>query len=109
MKDRHVECVQALVKKTAVDDQTVAVVSPDTPNVIQSMMQVDQTKTHVKSANKVALEEEKEKDDEKEETHVRAGHHWLLKFGQVDGSMSEGVHIGSPEVRGVQGETFLQR
>jgi hypothetical protein len=37
-------------------------VDPDTPNVLQAMMKLEQTKTHSKNGNKVALETEKEKD-----------------------------------------------
>ena len=36
--------------------------SPDTPNVQQAMMQLEQAKTRAKAANNVALEAEKEKD-----------------------------------------------
>jgi hypothetical protein len=36
--------------------------NPDTPNMIQTMMKVDQAKDRAKTANKVVLEEEKEKD-----------------------------------------------
>ena len=36
--------------------------SPDTPNLLQAMMQLEQVKTRAKFANKVALESEKEKD-----------------------------------------------
>ncbi len=44
------------------DDQTVATVNPDTPNVVHVMMKLEQAKARAKTANKVALEEEKEKD-----------------------------------------------
>jgi hypothetical protein len=36
--------------------------SPDTPNVMQTMMQLEQAKTRAKSTNNVAVEAEKEKD-----------------------------------------------
>ena len=36
--------------------------SPDAPNVLQAMMQLEQDKTRAKAANNLALEEEKEKD-----------------------------------------------
>ncbi len=40
--------------------------SPDTPNVLQSMMQLEQAKSRAEAANKLALEVEKERDaDEK--------------------------------------------
>ena len=55
------ECAQAVAKKAAADAQTTSAVSPDTPNVIQTMMQLDQAKTRAKVLNKVALETEKEK------------------------------------------------
>jgi hypothetical protein len=37
-------------------------VDPDTPNVLQAMMKLEQAKARAKTANKVALETEKEKD-----------------------------------------------
>jgi predicted nucleic acid-binding Zn-ribbon protein len=37
-------------------------VYPDTPNVLQAIMKLDQAKAHTKTANKVGLEAEKEKD-----------------------------------------------
>jgi hypothetical protein len=36
--DRHVECAQVVAKKAAADVTSAATVSPDTPNVLQSMM-----------------------------------------------------------------------
>ena len=42
LQDRHVECAQAVVKKAAVDAASAATVSPDTPNVLQAMMQLEQ-------------------------------------------------------------------
>ena len=40
--------------------------SPDTPNVMQAMIQIQQGKTRAETANKVVQEAEKEKDtDEK--------------------------------------------
>ena len=36
--------------------------TPDAPNVLQAMMQLQQPKTRAKAANKVALDTEKEKD-----------------------------------------------
>ncbi len=36
--------------------------SPDTPNVLQAMMQLRQAKSHAEAANKLALEAEKERD-----------------------------------------------
>jgi hypothetical protein len=37
-------------------------VSPDTPNVLQAMIQVRQAKSRAETANKLALETEKERD-----------------------------------------------
>jgi uncharacterized membrane protein len=37
-------------------------VDPDTPNVLQAMMKLEQAKARAKTANRVALEAEKEKD-----------------------------------------------
>jgi hypothetical protein len=37
-------------------------VSPDTPNVLQAMMQLEQAKSRAEAANKLALEAEKERD-----------------------------------------------
>jgi hypothetical protein len=37
-------------------------VNPDTPNVLQAMMKLEQVKPRAKTTNKVALETEKEKD-----------------------------------------------
>jgi hypothetical protein len=51
-----------LIVNLVADVVSTATVSPDTPNVLQSMIQVGQDKTRVESTNKVALEEEKEKD-----------------------------------------------
>jgi hypothetical protein len=36
-------------------------VNPDTPNVLQAMMKLEQSKARAKTVNKVALEVEKEK------------------------------------------------
>ena len=38
--------------------------SPDAPNVLQAMMQLEQAKTRAKATNKLALEAEKDKDDD---------------------------------------------
>jgi hypothetical protein len=37
-------------------------VNPDAPNVLQTMMKLEQANARAKTANKVALESEKEKD-----------------------------------------------
>ena len=62
LQDRHVECSEAVAKKGTVDVSSDVVVSPDAPNVLQAMMQLEQAKTRAKAANKLALEAEKEKD-----------------------------------------------
>jgi hypothetical protein len=62
LQDRHFECAQAVTKKAAADAQAAATVNPDTPNVLQTMMKLEQAKARAKTANKVALEAEKEKD-----------------------------------------------
>ena len=60
--DRHVDCGEDVAKKDAADAVSVATVNPDTPNVLQAMMQLEQGKTRAKTTNRVALETEKEKD-----------------------------------------------
>jgi hypothetical protein len=67
LQDRHVECAQALTKKTVPDTSSVPTVSPDAPNVLQAMMQLEQAKTRAKSTNKVSLQSEKEKDTAEKE------------------------------------------
>ena len=62
LQDRHVECAEAVAKKGAADAASAAAVSPDAPNVLQAMMQLEQAKTRAKAANKFALEAEEEKD-----------------------------------------------
>jgi hypothetical protein len=62
LQDRHVEYAQAVTKKAAADAQAATTVNPDTPNVLQAMMKLEQAKARAKTANKVALEAEKDKD-----------------------------------------------
>ncbi len=62
LQDRHVEYTQAVAKKDAAGVSSTVTVNPDTPNVLQAMMKLEQAKRRAKSANKVALEAEKEKD-----------------------------------------------
>ena len=59
LEENHGKCAEAL---TAADAQAATAVSPDAPNVLQAMMQLEQAKTRAKAANKLALEAEKEKD-----------------------------------------------
>jgi hypothetical protein len=62
LQDRHVDCAEALAKKAAADAVSAATVNPDAPNVLQAMMKLEQANARAKTANKVALEAEKEKD-----------------------------------------------
>jgi hypothetical protein len=62
LQDRHVDCAEAVAKKAAVDATSAATVNADTPNVLQSMMKLEKANARAKTANKVVLEEEKEKD-----------------------------------------------
>jgi hypothetical protein len=62
LKDRHVDCAEAVAKKAVVDSVSTVTVSPDTPNVLQTMMKLHQTKSRAEVANKLALEAEKERD-----------------------------------------------
>ena len=55
---RHVEFTEVVDKKASPDVQTDDVVSPDTPNVLPTMMQLEQVKIRTKTANKVVLEVE---------------------------------------------------
>ena len=41
--------------------------SPDTPNVLEAMVQLEQARTRAKAANKFALDAEKEKDAAEQE------------------------------------------
>ncbi len=63
MQGRHVfRYAEVVVKKAAADVASAVTVSPDAPNVLQAMIQLEQAKTRGKSTNKVALQVEKEKD-----------------------------------------------
>ena len=61
-EEHHGNCAKTLTKKAAADAASAATVSPDTPNVLQTMMQLEQAKTRTETANKLTLETEKEKD-----------------------------------------------
>ena len=75
LQQNHGSCAEALTKKAAADAASAATVSPDTPNVLQAMMQLEQAKSRAEAANKLALEAEKERDaaekavEELESTH----------------------------------------
>jgi hypothetical protein len=63
LQDRHgFRCAEAVAKKAAADAASAATVNPDAPNVLQAMMKLEQANARAKTANKVALEAEKEKD-----------------------------------------------
>jgi hypothetical protein len=62
LQDRHVDCAEAVAKKTAADTTSSATVNPDSPNVLQAMMKLEKTNARAKTANKVTRETEKEKD-----------------------------------------------
>jgi hypothetical protein len=51
LQNRHVDCAEALTKKAAADDQAAAAVSPDTPNVMQTMMLSSRPKNAHKQRN----------------------------------------------------------
>jgi hypothetical protein len=61
LEENHGNCAEALGKKAAADAVSVATVNPDTPNVMQAMMKLEQANARAKTANKVALEAEKER------------------------------------------------
>ena len=62
LEENHGNCAEALAKKAAADAASAATVNPDAPNVLQAMMKLEQANARAKTANKVALEAEKEKD-----------------------------------------------
>jgi hypothetical protein len=45
LQDRHVDCAEAVAKKAAAHASSAATVDPDAPNVLQAMMQLQQTKS----------------------------------------------------------------
>jgi hypothetical protein len=48
LQDRHGNCAQALTEKDAADAASAATVSPDTANVLQAMMKLEQAKARAK-------------------------------------------------------------
>jgi hypothetical protein len=58
-----------LLPKKLTDASSTATVNPDTPNVLQAMMKLEQVKVRAKTSNKVALESEKEKDAAETDVH----------------------------------------
>ncbi len=86
LEDRHVEYAQAVAKKAVPDAQAAAVVaSPDTPNMLQAMMQLEQAKNRAKAANKVTLEKEKEKDDAEVQKKCNQNEHTLMMLVMIMG------------------------
>ncbi len=61
LQDRHVDCAEAVAKKAAADTASAVTVSPDTPNVLQAMIQLKEAKSRAEAANKLALETEKKR------------------------------------------------
>ena len=49
LQDRQVEYAQTVVKKAAADAASAAAVSPDAPNVLQTMMKLEQAKARAKN------------------------------------------------------------
>ena len=49
LQDRHVDCAEAVAKKAIGDISSVATVSPDTPNVLQAMMQLGHVSTRAEA------------------------------------------------------------
>jgi hypothetical protein len=75
-------------KKAATDAQATPVVSSDTLNVLQVMMQLRQAKTRVE----VALETEKEKDAAEKTVEELVT--------ETTAATKESTHVGSPQIRG---------
>jgi hypothetical protein len=64
LEENHGNCAEGLAQKAAADPDaaSAATVNPDAPNVLQAVMKFEQANARAKTANKVALEAEKEKD-----------------------------------------------
>jgi hypothetical protein len=62
LEENHGNYAEALVKKAVADVTSTVTVNPNTPNVLQAMMKLEQANARAKNTNKVALEAEKEKD-----------------------------------------------
>ncbi len=50
LQDRHVDCAEAVAKKAVADAVSAATEYPDTPNVLQAMMKLEQAKARAKNA-----------------------------------------------------------
>jgi hypothetical protein len=53
LQHRHVDCTEAVTKKADVDSASSSV-SPDTPDVMQAMIQIQQAKSRAEVANKIS-------------------------------------------------------
>jgi hypothetical protein len=53
-QDRHVNCAEAVAKKAAADAASAATVDPDAPNVLQTMIQLQQAKSRISPITKSA-------------------------------------------------------
>jgi hypothetical protein len=62
LEENHDNCAEDLTEKASSDNDSAVTVSPDTPNVLQAMMQFRQAKCRAETTNKLALEAEKERD-----------------------------------------------
>ena len=47
LEEHHGNCAQALTEKDAADTASAVTVSPDAPNVLQTMMQLEEAKTEL--------------------------------------------------------------
>jgi hypothetical protein len=50
LKDRHVDCVETVVKKATANAVSSDTLNPDTPHVLQTMMKLEQVKARAKTA-----------------------------------------------------------
>jgi hypothetical protein len=53
VEEHHVNCAQTLTEKDAADAVSASTVNPDTPNVLHTMMKLEQAKARTKNANRV--------------------------------------------------------
>jgi hypothetical protein len=73
LEENHGNCAEALTKKAAADADSAATVDPGAPNVLQAMMKLERANARAKTAKKVALEAEKEKDAAEKEVEELKG------------------------------------
>ena len=83
LEENHGKCAEALTKKNAADAQAAAAVSPDAPNVLQAMMQLEQAKTRAKTDNKLVLETEKEKDADEQAVEASTVRCFFSRCGEA--------------------------